>query len=65
VPHDEHNVRAVGMGPQTVEAARALPAAVPSETLYEFEHGLVKAFMDAEDAVKHVYLNALGHFVKA
>lgn len=65
VPHDQHEIVPIGAGPQTLDAARALPHANPDETLYAIEHTLIRAFMDAEDAVKHVYLNVLGHFVKA
>jgi len=62
----EHEIQAVGAGPRTIEAAHALPAAAPSETLFHVaEDAAIRAFMDVDNQVKHVFLNALGHHVKA
>lgn len=66
VPADKHEVASVVPPPTTLEAARALPEAAPTETLFEVvEHHAVKAFLDVENEVKHVFMNALGYFVKA
>lgn len=53
------------VAPKDLETARALPLALAGDLLHESEHAIVRAFMDAEDVLRHVYLNIHGLWVKA
>jgi hypothetical protein len=61
----EHAIAAVGQWPTCIEHALALPLADELDTLHEVEGLVIASFMDVGDVVRKVYLNVLGHFVKA
>jgi hypothetical protein len=61
----EHAIAAVGQWPTRIEHAIALPLADELDTLHEVEGLVIASFMDVGDVVRKVYLNVLGHFVKA
>lgn len=61
----EHDIQAVGQWPTRIEQALALPLADELDTLHEVEGLVIASFMDVGDVVRKVYLNVLGHFVKA
>lgn len=61
----EHKIQAVGQWPTRLEHALALPLADELDTLHEVEGLVIASFMDVGSVVRKVYLNVLGHFVKA
>lgn len=60
-----HQVTPAAAAPHDLELARALPLARAGDLLHESEYAIVRAFMDAEDVLRHVYLNIHGLWVKA
>jgi hypothetical protein len=61
----EHEVQAVRAMPRWLDEVILLPLADEFETLHEVEGLVISSFMDVGNVVRKVYLNVLGHFVKA
>jgi len=63
----EHTLRPhpAAVAPHRIEMAQALPLARADDILHESEHAIIRAFMDAGDVLRHVYLNLHGLWVKA
>lgn len=63
----EHALRPAphAVAPHRIEMAYALPLARAGEVLHESEHAVIRAFMDAENVLRKVYLNVHGLWVKA
>lgn len=65
--YEEHEHDLVPTQPpiRTHEAAQALPLATPGENLFRVINDGVQAFRDADEQVRHIFMNASSLWVKA